>query len=130
MKFRTQFNLKHKPDKGEVNNMDSMTLPDDCLSLRQLLQNHTRGISSSVTQREAIYTGDTLVKNHQDITDEVEEVKDLKRREKELEQQIKKEHEEQEEKSKQQAKAKKEAEEDLPAAAEGASGKSSTKDTL
>lgn len=90
MKFKTQFNLKYKGTKnGEVNTMDTCTQPDDCLSLRQLLQNHTRNIGSSVASLPYIYTGELVKANFADITDEVEYQKALAEESKRISQKIK-----------------------------------------
>lgn len=90
-KFRTQFDPKYKPDEGEVNNEDSKTVPDDCLSLRQLLINHSRGINSNVSNNEGIYSGDTEIPVFMDINDKVEYQNELLQKEKELSKQIEKE---------------------------------------
>ena len=36
-----------KPSEGRKFNLDSMTTPDDSLSVRQLLINHTRGLGNT-----------------------------------------------------------------------------------
>ncbi len=92
--MRTQFNPKYKGESGEKNTLQSVTRPDDCLTLKQLLLNHTRNISSNVRVRPGIYTGDTIIPNHQDITDEVEHKENLKKQNKELQEKAIKEYEE------------------------------------
>jgi len=59
----------YKPSEGRKFTLDSMTIPDDSLSVRQLLINHTRGLGV-VPTRQGIYTGDTVAPVYKDLTDQ------------------------------------------------------------
>lgn len=50
------------PQKGEVNNSPSMTVPDQTLSLRNLMLNHTRGHQLPIAP-PAIYDEENFVPN-------------------------------------------------------------------
>lgn len=66
--FKTQFNPNYKPTEGETNVGDSMTVPDMSLSIRELLINHSRGVSLNVNQPEPQYF-DMEIPNFIDLTD-------------------------------------------------------------
>lgn len=66
-KFKMQFN-KIEPSKGEINTEPSKTVPDQNLSIRQLLYNHTRGIPSMTSMKEPLYF-DREVPQIDDLTD-------------------------------------------------------------
>ncbi len=59
----------YKPSEGRKFTLDSMTIPDDSLTVRQLLINHTRGLGV-VPTRQGIYTGDTVAPVYRDLTDQ------------------------------------------------------------
>lgn len=44
MKFKTQYNAQDFKQRGEINYMPSKTIPDQTMSIRELLQRHTRGL--------------------------------------------------------------------------------------
>lgn len=67
-RFRTQFNPDYIQDKGEINTNPSKTVPDQSISLRKLLDNHTRGVPSHAIHREAMYT-DSEIPDIQDLND-------------------------------------------------------------
>lgn len=70
MKFQHQFNSDYVPSKGETvdQTKKSLTMPDQTLSLRRLLENHSRGLPTSAVNREGIYT-DQEIPVIQDLTD-------------------------------------------------------------
>lgn len=66
--FRIQFNFEYKGDKGKKLDPKSNTVPDMSLTVRQLLQNHTRGIDNKVQEKQPLYF-DIEVPTIKDITD-------------------------------------------------------------
>lgn len=60
-KFRTQFNYENHDTSGEVNTGKSMTVPDMAMSLRQLLDHHTRGMAMGHDLGEGEYFEDEVV---------------------------------------------------------------------
>lgn len=91
-RFRTQFTTSYKGEKGELNTQDSVTVPDDSLSVRQLLINHTRGLATTTSQRQGVYTEDMVAPIYKDITEVQEDQKNiadnLKKAEKDAEEEI------------------------------------------
>lgn len=79
-----------------------MTVPNMSLTLKQLILNHTRGISSDIINREGEYF-DTEIPRFDDITEMVEHKEDLLIQKKELEEKIHKELNEKEALRKQKA---------------------------
>lgn len=77
--YRVVTKSDFKPSKGRKFTLDSMTTPDDSLSVRQLLINHTRGLGNIPT-RNGIYTGDTVAPNYVDLTDKKNAVDELRHR--------------------------------------------------
>lgn len=70
-----QFDIEYTPHPGTENNQDSETVPDLNISVRQLLENHTRGHGNETVQvRQPLYF-ETEIPNIKDITD-VERYKD------------------------------------------------------
>ncbi len=78
VKFNSQYMIR-KPSKGESNNLQSMTSPDESLSVRQLLINHTRGLGG-VSTREGIYTEEQIAPRYTDLLDRKAALADLKHR--------------------------------------------------
>lgn len=68
-----------KPSKGRKFEFDSMTTPDDSLSIRQLLINHTRGLGN-VPTRNGIYTEDEVAPRYVDLNDRKNAVDELRHR--------------------------------------------------
>ena len=68
-----------KPSKGRKFKFDSMTTPDDSLSIRQLLINHTRGLGN-VPTRNGIYTEDEIAPRYTDLNDRKNAVDELRQR--------------------------------------------------
>lgn len=83
-KFRTQYDDTYEGVKGEKNDMESLTVPDDCLSLRQLMINHTRGIGGTAVHRAGIFTGDAVAPRDTDLTDTQARIEALKQQQKVL----------------------------------------------
>lgn len=46
MKFKTQFNGPHPP-MGEINRLPSATVPDQTMSIKEILDRHSRGLPIS-----------------------------------------------------------------------------------
>ena len=72
VKFRTQFNPAYKGAEGKVFKGESMTRPEDIMSLKQLLHNHTRNIQTNASHHEGIYTEEQVVPQIRDMNDIVE----------------------------------------------------------
>lgn len=66
---RRQFDPSYNGTPGIEIKGKSMTVPDQTLSVKQLLQNHTRGLPTGATNYEGIYTGDTVAPNFGDMVD-------------------------------------------------------------
>lgn len=77
--YRVVTKSNFKPSEGRKFTLDSMTTPDDSLSVRQLLINHTRGLGHLPT-RNGIYTGDTVAPNYVDLVDKKNAVDELRHR--------------------------------------------------
>ncbi len=88
-KLRKQFNYYDMP--GETNNSPSLTVPDQTLGIKELLNNHTRGISSNVKMYEGQYF-DTEIPQIDDLTDLDAFREDIKARETALKAKIKEEN--------------------------------------
>lgn len=89
VKFNHQFDPSYKGSSGEINNLPSETVPDQSLSIRQLIQNHTRGIHSDVKHYEGEYFEDQIIPNFEDLTDVVQYKENLVQRQKDIENEIK-----------------------------------------
>lgn len=90
-RLRKQFPTTPYDFQGETNNSPSLTVPDLTLTIKQLLHNHSRGISSDVTHNEPMYF-DTEIPIIDDITDLDAFRQDLKAREKALSLKIRQEN--------------------------------------
>ena len=69
VRIRRQFDPTYKGCKGEKNSMESMTQPDQSLTIKQLLLNHTRNIASDINVREEHYFEDTEIPRIDDLND-------------------------------------------------------------
>lgn len=76
-KFKSQY--QNNGFKPEIFDGLSMTTPNESLSVRQLLINHTRGLGT-VSTREGIYTEDQVAPKYTDILDRHNALQDLKNR--------------------------------------------------
>jgi hypothetical protein len=66
--YRTWLNASNIPSKGEKNNSDSETLPDQNLTVRQLLANYTSGVGLPQS-RDGYYSEDQVIPKWSDLTD-------------------------------------------------------------
>lgn len=55
--FRKQFQKDYKGSKGEVNKSPSLTVPDDTLSIREIIERYTKGLSAPI-MFEKVYSED------------------------------------------------------------------------
>ena len=96
--FRTQYNSPLYTGKK----MDStlLTQPDQNMSIKDLLDRHSRGLPLGATQQQGEYF-DTEIPRFDDILDLVEYKKSLQRKQKELESKIKADQESAKQKEKQ-----------------------------
>lgn len=101
-RFRTHYDPK--PPKLVPNTGESMTQPDMSLTVRQIMQNHTRGHGLGVSQREGIYS-ESEIPVFDDLTDMQTHLDHLKEQEEILTREIAQEKKKAQEK----AKAEKEA---------------------
>ena len=88
MKLRRQFMKKKWNSSGFKKDMGaSMTLPDQNLTIRELLDRHSRGVPLGAIDRQGEYF-DTEVPRFNDLTEMLEYKKDLEEKRKELTKQI------------------------------------------
>lgn len=87
--IRRQFDPHYHGHTGELNNEPSKTVPDQTLTIRQLLNNHARGIKSDVREYQGEYFEDQEIPIVDDINDLAEMRTDLKNRQIDIEDQIK-----------------------------------------
>jgi hypothetical protein len=71
--------MNYKRSKGEINNLDSMTIPNDTLSIRQLLINHSRGLGN-LPNIHGVYTEDQVAPRYSDPLDRLRDMENLKDR--------------------------------------------------
>lgn len=71
--------LQYKPSKGETNTQDSLTIPNDTLSIKQLLENHARGLGT-MPYAHGYYTEDEVAPKYTDPLDRLRDVENLKQR--------------------------------------------------
>lgn len=55
MKIQTYLSYQEVEHIGEVNNLPSETQPDEVLSIREMLENHVRGLPVSGSSGEGVY---------------------------------------------------------------------------
>lgn len=67
-RIRFQFDITYKGTRGTQNKGESNTIPDLNLSVRQLLENHSRGSGSNVEVRKPLYL-EFDIPTLKDITD-------------------------------------------------------------
>lgn len=70
-RFRVQFDFDYTPVKGKTMSDEIKTIPDMTLTVRQLIQNHTRGIDGVVKEQQPIYF-DMEIPTIKDLTDVTE----------------------------------------------------------
>lgn len=89
--IRTQFSgVKHNSSGYDKDMGKTMTLPDQSLTIRQLLEKHSRGVALGVNEVKGEYF-DTEVPRYDDLTDMLDHKKALDQQRKDLMAQIKKE---------------------------------------
>jgi hypothetical protein len=71
--------MSYKPCKGEINLQDSETIPNDTLSIRQLLINHSRGFGN-LPNRCGVYTEDEVAPVYTDPLERLRDIDNLKQR--------------------------------------------------
>lgn len=86
--FRMQFDPNYKGAAGETSDKPSETVPDMSISIRKMLENHTRGTHSDVHVHEANYF-ETEIPRIDDITDLMLYREDLYERKAKIEEEIK-----------------------------------------
>lgn len=59
MKFRTQYNGSEYPKNYEVNKLSSMTIPDQTMSIQEILSRYARGLP--IEGKEPVYHGEEYV---------------------------------------------------------------------
>jgi hypothetical protein len=88
-KLRKQFQKKSWTSSGhKLKQGKSMTLPDQNLTITQLLDRHSRGVSLGAPQKTGEYF-DTDIPRHDDLLDVLNHKKELDRKVKEMENNIK-----------------------------------------
>mgnify|MGYP000692385051 CR=1 FL=1 len=110
-KLRTSANYDFRDDENQhiIDYGPSKTVPDQNLTVKNLMERHTRGIGTGVTEREPIYLPDHLeVKRPQDLTEILEYKEELEQEAKRIQKIVDKELAEQE-KQKQEAEASEQA---------------------
>ena len=107
MKIRHQFNSEETFCKGKFFDTTTVhTVPDQNMSIRTLLDRHSRGLPLGASAKQGEYF-DTEVPHFDDLTDVLKYKKNLKNKEKELVSSIKKEKKLQQEKASAKAEPKK-----------------------
>lgn len=71
--------MTYRPSKGEINDQESMTIPNDTLSIRQLLINHSRGLGN-LPHNPGVYTEGEVAPKYVDPLDRLRDIDNLKQR--------------------------------------------------
>ena len=88
IQFKTQFSGKTYQSSGYKKKMGkSMTLPDQNLTIQELLERHSRGVPLGAVDKQGEYF-DTEVPRFSDLTEMLEYKKELEEKRKELTKQI------------------------------------------
>lgn len=93
MKFSYQFDENYKGSFDSKGGGESKTQPDMTLSIKELLLNHTRGLTDPSIVKEGIYLGDEEVPIFKDLTEMYEAREKLMAQKLEIEEAIKAEEE-------------------------------------
>lgn len=88
--MKHQFNKKYKGTKSKIKPGKSMTVPDQGLTIQQLLERHSRGVSLGAPDLKGEYF-DTEIPRHDDLTDALEHKKQLDKKAKQLKAKVQKE---------------------------------------
>ena len=67
-RFRVQFDVGYRGTPGKVMDQEGHTIPDMNLTVRQLMENHTRGIDDSMHAKQPLYF-EHIIPRIEDITD-------------------------------------------------------------
>lgn len=94
-RFRSQWDPDYVPDPGLTCEDPSLTVPDQNLSIKELLVRHSRGIPIGAQFRQGIYTEDEEGPWISDMTELQERREALDSRKQQLEEQVKQEQQEQ-----------------------------------
>lgn len=97
--FKTQFDKSYSGTSGEENNEPSKTVPDMNIAVRTLLERHSRGMSVDVVERIPNYS-ETEIPRFDDITDRNDWLESLRKRQADLEAELKTFEDEQRKRSK------------------------------
>lgn len=87
VKFKTQFNPSYKGTPHKNKSGKSMTQPSMSLTVKELMERHTRGLETGVEAKEELYLEDE-VPRITDLTDLVYQREALEEQQAEIEQQI------------------------------------------
>lgn len=60
-KVKTPYNLELFPDYPEVNSGEIITVPDQSLTVREILDRHTRGLPTNVSVNTPLFDEDELI---------------------------------------------------------------------
>lgn len=89
VKFRRQYTPDYKGTPYQNETGVSMTVPSMTLTVKELMERHTRGLETDTAQREEIYLPEGIdVPRMDDLTDLVFAKEELKQKEDEIKQQI------------------------------------------
>jgi hypothetical protein len=92
MKIRTQFQEAENSSGYDNDPGKTMTVPDQGLTITELLDRHSRGVSLGATDRQGEYF-DTEIPRFDDLTDALEHKKNLNKKVKYYDNEIKKQKE-------------------------------------
>ena len=81
--FRTQYNTDWSKVKGKIMSTETLTVPDQNMSIKTLLDRHSRGLPLGVSEQKGEYF-ETEVPRFDDLTDMVAYKKELAKKHKEL----------------------------------------------
>ena len=97
VKFRHQFDPEYNGVFSDIKFGKSVTVPDQNLTVQQLMLQHTRGLGTGQAQREEMYLDEMgmEIKRPTDLVDLQEYREELQERQREIEEQIAKETEQQ-----------------------------------
>lgn len=88
--FRTNFDPNYKGSPGEYNEEASETIPDQSMTIQEMLENHVRGIANPVAENAGEYF-DSEIPRHEDMVNEMEYKQELKKRYEEAEKTVQEE---------------------------------------
>lgn len=68
-KFKVQFDIDYAPKVGKTENGGKQTVPEMHLTVRQLVENYTRGVDSGEVNMKTPFYYETYIPTFNDITD-------------------------------------------------------------